>query len=89
MEIIGYIATAFVLYSFTTKSLDKLRLFSCYGSFLFVIYGIGIKSYPIIITNALIFLINTTKISGQRTTKYSSFEDRINNKGFTKNEDKN
>lgn len=80
MEYLGYIATALVLYSFTTKKIEQLRIFNSIGAILFIIYGIGIQSYPVVLTNSLIFLINMTKLSGQKTTKYSSFDERINNK---------
>jgi hypothetical protein len=85
MEYLGYIATVLVLLSFTRKKIEQLRVLNSIGAILFVIYGIGIHSFPVVLTNALIFLINMSKLSGHKTTKYSSFEDRINNKEFNKN----
>lgn len=62
MEYIGYIATFFVLLSFTMKKIEFLRVFNSIGAILFVAYGLLINSNPVIITNTLILLINLTKL---------------------------
>ena len=58
MEILGYIATAIVIFSFTIKNLKWLRIVNTLGCFLFTIYGLLILSMPIIITNVAIMIIN-------------------------------
>lgn len=58
IEVIGYIATFFVLISFLSKELKNLRILNSVGGTLFVIYGVLFNSWPVIITNALIVLIN-------------------------------
>lgn len=57
-EIIGYLASFFVLLSFFNKDLRKLRLVNSLGCALFVTYGILLGSIPIIITNIAILLVN-------------------------------
>jgi len=59
-EIIGYIASLFVLVSFLMKDIKKLRLINSVGCMLFVIYGVLLNfSIPIILTNTAILIINT------------------------------
>lgn len=57
-EIIGYLASLFVLLSFLNKDLRKLRIINSIGCALFVVYGLFLSSIPIIITNVTILLIN-------------------------------
>ena len=57
-EIIGYLASFFVLLSFINKDLRKLRLVNSVGCALFIAYGILLSSIPIIITNVAILLVN-------------------------------
>jgi uncharacterized protein with PQ loop repeat len=59
VEIIGYVASLFVLVSFLMKDIKKLRLINSVGCMLFVIYGILLNfSIPIILTNTAILIIN-------------------------------
>lgn len=57
---VGYAAMATVLISFLMKKVNNLRMVNSVGCLLFVIYGCMLNplSYPIIITNTAIFLIN-------------------------------
>lgn len=57
-EVIGYLASFFVLLSFFNKDLRKLRLVNSLGCLLFVVYGVLLNSIPIIITNVAILLVN-------------------------------
>lgn len=59
-EWIGYAATAFVLLSFTMKSVNTLRKVNMVGGLLFVVYGFMLDpiSLPVILTNAAIVLIH-------------------------------
>ena len=59
VEIVGYVASLFVLVSFLMKDIKKLRLINSVGCMLFVVYGILLNfSIPIIITNTAILIIN-------------------------------
>lgn len=58
IEILGYVATAIVIFSFTIRNLKWLRIVNTLGCFLFTIYGLLILSMPIIITNVAIMIIN-------------------------------
>ena len=59
MDFIGYAASAFVLLSFVMKKMILLRIINVIGCSLFVIYGVLLWSFPIILTNVAIVLVNT------------------------------
>ena len=58
IEWIGYAASLFVLLSFLMRNITTLRYVNTLGCMFFVVYGILLNSYPIIITNAAIILVN-------------------------------
>ena len=57
-EIIGYVGSALVLVSFLMASVVKLRVVNCIGSFIFAVYALLIRSYPTMIMNICLVLIN-------------------------------
>jgi hypothetical protein len=57
MEIIGWIATVFIIISFLQKDIIKLRLFSLVGAILWTLYGLIGQSWSIVFLNAMIILI--------------------------------
>ncbi len=60
VEMIGYLASFFVLMSFTMKDTTKLRIINIIGCLFFVYYGFLLKiSLPIIITNSAIIIVNS------------------------------
>lgn len=68
-EIVGYAASALVVWSLTMKSLLRLRLIGLAGSTTFLAYGILIEAVPIVITNAVIMGIHVwflRKLLGKR-----------------------
>ena len=58
IEIIGYLASAFVLLSFVMKEMTKLRILNSIGCGFFIVYGVLLLSWPIIITNVAIVCVN-------------------------------
>jgi hypothetical protein len=68
-ELVGYLASAAVLASFLMKKLRMLRIVNTVGCSLFVAYGFVLPevSWPIIITNIAIILINAFYLA--KTTK--------------------
>ncbi|MFD2516657.1 uroporphyrinogen decarboxylase [Salinimicrobium flavum] len=58
VEWFGYLASLFVLLSFLMKNIKTLRYVNTLGCGFFVIYGVLLNSWPIIITNAAIILVN-------------------------------
>jgi len=57
MEIIGWIATVFIIISFLQKEIIKLRLFSLVGAILWTLYGLIGQSWSIVFLNVMIILI--------------------------------
>jgi len=57
-EWVGYAASAGVLSSFLMKDIRKLRMVNSVGCALFVVYGFLLHSWPVIITNIAILVIN-------------------------------
>ena len=57
-EWVGYLAMTVLLVSFMMKNVIKLRIINSIGCLFFVIYGLMISQYPIVITNLAIILIN-------------------------------
>lgn len=53
VEIIGYIASAFVLLSVMMRSIVKLRWYLLIGNIFYVIYGVMINAMPVILLNAI------------------------------------
>lgn len=57
-EFIGYAASAFIVISFLIHdNMRLLRMINGIGCVLFVIYGYFIDSWPVIIPNAFIFVV--------------------------------
>ncbi len=54
----GYAAMAILMISFLMKDIKKLRIINTIACLLFVIYGYMLNSYPVIISNAFISLVN-------------------------------
>ena len=57
-EIIGYVGSALVLVSFLMASVVKLRVVNSVGSIIFALYALLIHSYPTMIMNICLVLIN-------------------------------
>lgn len=68
-ELIGYLASAAVLASFLMKKIRMLRIVNTVGCSLFVAYGFILPqvSWPIIITNVAIIIVNAYYLA--KTTK--------------------
>lgn len=48
----------FIVVSLTMTSIVKLRIINSVGCLLFVIYGLNVNAYPVVISNELIVMIN-------------------------------
>ncbi len=57
-EIIGYLASAFIVSSLLITNIKYLRYINMVGCLLFVIYGLMIAAYPVAIMNAIAAFIN-------------------------------
>ena len=63
IEYIGYFASFLIIVSFLFKDIIVLRSINIFGSIFFMIYGFLLDiSYPIIITNGFLLVINIYQI---------------------------
>ena len=58
IDAIGYVAMAILLISFMMKDIKKLRWVNTLGCAIFIVYGALLGSFPILITNSAIVLVN-------------------------------
>lgn len=66
-EWVGYAASLALIISFTMKNLNTLRIINSLGAVIFVAYGIMLQtSYPIIITNTFILMVNLYYLTFKR-----------------------
>ncbi|MDB5251603.1 MAG: hypothetical protein JWP27_772 [Flaviaesturariibacter sp.] len=56
--IIGYIASVLLALSLIVTNDLKFRWFNLFGCLAFIVYGILINAFPVLLTNSLLFLIN-------------------------------
>ena len=59
IEVVGYIATFLVMMSFVMKDVNRLRVINALGCVAWIVYGVMLDSYPVIITNVGILAINS------------------------------
>lgn len=58
IELLGYIATILVAASFLLKDVIKLRLVNAIGAVCFVVYGVLVETYPVVLLNAFLACVN-------------------------------
>ena len=58
VEWTGYAAMFTLMIAFLMKDIKKLRIINTIACLLFVVYGYMLHSYPIMISNAFIGLVN-------------------------------
>lgn len=62
IEIWGYISMIVVLISVMMKDIKKLRMINTISCIMFVIYGVALGAYPIVIMNSLVIVINMWRL---------------------------
>lgn len=71
-EWVGYAASLALIISFMMKNINTLRIINSLGAILFVVYGIMLQtSYPIIITNAFILMVNVYYLTHKRKVAFA------------------
>ncbi len=71
-EWVGYAASLALIISFMMKNINTLRIINSLGAILFVVYGIMLQtSYPIIITNAFILMVNVYYLTYKRKVSFA------------------
>lgn len=57
-QLIGYIASIFLAISLVINGAIKFRIFNMLGQIAFIVYGIVINAFPIIVANSVLLCIN-------------------------------
>jgi hypothetical protein len=58
LEIFGYIGTGLVITSMMMRSINKLRILNISGAVISMIYAILVNTWPVVVLNACLTLIN-------------------------------
>lgn len=69
LELFGYLGTAFVLLSMMMTSVVKLRIFNLTGSIISVIYAYLSGTWPVVVLNFCLALINVAQLRRLSRTK--------------------
>jgi hypothetical protein len=69
IEIFGYIAMLVVLASMLMTDVKWLRITNSVASGMFLVYGLVLSAYPLVVMNGLVILINTYKLLTLKSTK--------------------
>lgn len=62
VEILGIIATLFIVIAFAMNSKKLIRIFDTIGAILFIIYGVLIGSLSVWLLNGILVIINIHKL---------------------------
>lgn len=62
IEIWGYISMFVVVFSMLQKDVKKLRVINTISCAMFVLYGVLIGAYPIVILNSIVIVINLWRL---------------------------
>ncbi|MCW5953816.1 MAG: YgjV family protein, partial [Propionibacteriaceae bacterium] len=69
IEIIGYVASILIVASLAMTSVLRLRTLSLLGSIAYVVYGVLLSAWPIVVANAVIAALNIWNIYRELTSK--------------------
>jgi Flp pilus assembly protein protease CpaA len=62
IDIFGYCSMIVTLVSMMMKDMKKLRIINSISCAMFIIYGIYLSAFPIIILNSLVIFINVYRL---------------------------
>jgi len=68
-DILGWIGTALILYSFTLNNIKKLRIVNMIGSIAWILYGIKTGIMPTIFVNVCVLIIHSIWLIRNRNNK--------------------
>lgn len=62
VEIFGYISMCVVIWSMTMKNIKMLRIVNSISCGMFIIYGVLMNAYPLVIMNSVVIGINVFRL---------------------------
>lgn len=69
LELFGYLGTLLIFLSMMMTNLTKLRIFNMTGSVISAIYAAINNTWPVVVLNGGLFLINTVQLIRARKNK--------------------
>ena len=76
-DILGWIGTGLILYSFTLNDIKKLRIVNMLGSIAWILYGIQTNIMPTIFVNVCVLIIHAVWLYKNKNTNKSKGIQRI------------
>jgi hypothetical protein len=73
IEVIGYVASGFIVLSITQKSILRLRVLGLFGSLTFLVYSVVIGAYPIAVVNVIAAAIHSWYLRKLMSRKHEVF----------------
>lgn len=77
-ETIGYIGLLLNLYSMYTKGEYKLRLYSAIANSVYIVYGMMINAYPIVIGCTIAVILHTLRLKKLNKVHYAGNKESDN-----------
>ena len=74
---LGYIASALLAYSLIVTNALKFRWLNSAGCLFFIIYGVMISAFPVILANGILFVINLYQLIRLYISKESFKNKRV------------
>lgn len=71
-DILGWIGTGLILYSFTLNDIKKLRIVNMFGSMAWITYGIQTGIMPTIFVNGCVLIIHAHWLIRNKSYKNSN-----------------
>jgi len=62
LELFGYLGTALIFLSMMMTNITKLRIFNMSGSVISAIYAVLQNTWPVVVLNGGLFLINAVQL---------------------------
>lgn len=62
IEIWGYLSMLVVIWSVTLKNIKSLRIVNSISCIMFIIYGLALGAYPIVLMNSMVIVINMWRV---------------------------
>lgn len=70
-EVIGIVATCFIVFAFMQSGEKKIRIMDSIGAVLFIVYGICIHSFSTVLLNSILVFIQAMKLWRMRNEEIS------------------
>ena len=82
IEVIGIVATLFIVIAFSLNGELKIRIFDLVGAILFILYGSLICSFSTILLNGILVGIQIFKIIKLKKKETNNIQDNIQEEGI-------